>query len=256
MIRSVVIIGAGNLGVHLCRELKNHSLESLKIYSRKAGFTGFEAGIRPYLTNQESVFREPADLFIIAVNDDNIAEVAERIPDQGQIVVHTSGSTSVSVLEKFKYHGVLYPLQTFSPGRNLKWKEIPVFVEASDTQRQELLRAFCLKITGYCCIADSRERKNLHISAVFVSNFVNHLFEQAKELTEQQGIDFSLLFPLIRETVDKIRQMNPHEAQTGPALRGDRKIIKKHLQALENEPEKKRLYEILSESIYRKGVDK
>jgi hypothetical protein len=40
--------------------------------------------------------------------------------------------------------------------------------------------------------------------------------------------------------------------QTGPAIRNDKKVIKKHLKLLENNPEYYKLYKFVSESIINK----
>lgn len=253
MIQSVTIIGAGNIAVHLLKRLKSAGLDQLVAYSRSDDFSGVPENIKPLLTNDPQIFHKRTDLFIIAVKDDSIAEVAGKVKDHGQIVVHTSGSTSIKALERFSNYGVIYPLQTFSKDRALSWDQIPVFIEASDGNTKQEISTFANKLTSSIHYKNSEERRKLHISAVFVSNFVNHMFVQGKELADHQGVDFSLFMPLIHETVNKSFAMDPLKAQTGPALRNDKVTLKKHLEALKKDPDKFQLYELISEAIFRKG---
>ncbi|MFW6019780.1 MAG: Rossmann-like and DUF2520 domain-containing protein [Bacteroidales bacterium] len=253
MIRSVNIIGAGNVGLHIGRKLSKISQISLQVYTRRVDFSGFPEDMRSFLTNDKGIFSDKNDLTIIAVNDDNIPAVANLIKDQGQLVVHTSGSTAMEVLDMFQHYGVLYPLQTFSMNRDVNWAEVPLFLECSDLSIQKTMISFATLISPNYRFISSNERMKLHISAVFASNFVNHMFVQAKDLAKQQNIDFADFLPLIRETINKIFELTPLQAQTGPALRNDKTTLQKHLKALEYDKVKQKLYEILSKSIYNRG---
>src|SRR5690606_33802582 len=81
----------------------------------------------------------------------------------------------------------------------------------------------------------SEKRKQLHLSAVFASNFLNHLLFIAKQLSMKHKIDFDLLHPLIAETVNKSLEMGPEKSQTGPAARGDLQTMDAHLELLEGD---------------------
>ena len=56
--------------------------------------------------------------------------------------------------------------------------------------------------------------------------------------------------PLIEETEKKAHVLSPREAQTGPAVRYDEKIINKHLELLSNEPQMQEIYQLISKSIH------
>ncbi len=252
MIRSVIIIGAGNVGLHLGKAVSVLKLSSLRIYTHKA-VSGFNEDIRMFLTNDQSVFSEKADLVILAVNDDSISAVSSRLEDQGQIVVHTSGSTHLDILSGFSRYGVLYPLQTFSAGREINYNSIPFFTEANKADVLQELNDFAGLISSSVNEAGSEKRLKMHISAVFASNFVNHMFSQAEEICREEGIDFNVLMPLIKETVDKASEMAPDKAQTGPAARNDRNTISKHLEALKSDQQKQELYRLMSEYIQKKN---
>ncbi|MFW6224598.1 MAG: Rossmann-like and DUF2520 domain-containing protein [Bacteroidota bacterium] len=252
MIRSVIIIGAGNVGLHLGRAVSGLGLSSLKVFARRIK-SGYDKSVLKFLTSDPVVFSEKADLVILAVNDDSISAVCSQLEDRGQIVVHTSGSTPMNVLAKFSRHGVLYPLQTFSASGKLDYRTVPFFTEANGPGVLQELKKFASLISGSVTEAGTDKRLKLHISAVFVSNFVNHMYSVAEEICREEDIDFNVLMPLIKETVSKIAIMHPKQAQTGPAVRNDRTTISKHLEALKSDLQKQELYRLLSESIHQKN---
>lgn len=221
MIQSVTIIGAGNVGLHFGKRMNDFGIKELKIYARSDDDDFLAPELKTMITMDKAVFDQKVDLMVIAIPDDHIQAVAKQIPDQGQLVAHTSGSTSMKVLDKFGHYGVLYPLQTFSKHRDLDWNTLPLFVEGSDKESQQALLQFAGNMSRFCRTLNSAERKQLHISAVFVSNFVNHMITLGKDLADEQNVDFSLFYPLIKETIAKIVDLDPAEAQTGPALRND-----------------------------------
>ncbi|NJN34896.1 MAG: DUF2520 domain-containing protein [Saprospiraceae bacterium] len=93
----------------------------------------------------------------------------------------------------------------------------------------------------------------LHIAAVFVNNFTNHLFKIGHDIIEENGFPFEVLKPLIAETVKKISFHNPADVQTGPAQRGDKNTIEKHLNFLEK-TEYSEIYTVLTKKINPKMV--
>lgn len=252
MFRSVTIIGAGNVAYHLAKVLSEIGIQSLRVYSKHPRQTLFSDELQHLLTDAREIFENPAELVIVAVNDDSIAQVVTQIVDEDQLVVHTSGSVSIDVLKKFRRSGVLYPLQTFSAKRKIHWKGIPFFIEAQTKNDEKLLQELAKQISGQFHHTNSEERMRMHVAAVFVSNFVNHMFVQAKDLINLQDMDFSVFEPLIGETVDKVFEMDPEDAQTGPAVRNDQKTLQKHLDTLENFPDKQALYQMMSEYILKR----
>jgi hypothetical protein len=97
----------------------------------------------------------------------------------------------------------------------------------------------------------SDQRKSLHLAAVFVNNFTNHLFQIGNELCGEHRLPFDILLPLIRETVQKLDHLSPLDAQTGPARRNDQKTMENHLHQLDNKNYKD-IYTLLSKSINEK----
>jgi hypothetical protein len=96
------------------------------------------------------------------------------------------------------------------------------------------------------------KRKALHVAAVFVCNFVNHLYKIGHTICKENKLSFDILKPLIKETAEKITHLTPTEAQTGPAKRNDTTTINTHLNFLTDENEKE-IYKIITKSIIDDG---
>jgi predicted short-subunit dehydrogenase-like oxidoreductase (DUF2520 family) len=151
--------------------------------------------------------------------------------------------------------GVFYPLQTFSLDRNVDFRKIPLFLEARTEEDMALLAQLASAISDTHMPMDGERRKTLHLAAVLCCNFVNHLYSISHDILAEQGIPFSTLFPLMEETLDKVRALSPREAQTGPAVRWDENVMQSHLSMLAN-PIHREIYRLLSESIHLSHTEK
>ena len=246
----IVIIGSGNVATHLSKALLSAGNKIKQVYSRTeiaAKKLGQELDA-DYTSYIQSIDNE-ADLYVFSVSDNVIPELAKRVNITNKNVVHTAGSVPLSVFKNARNHGVFYPLQTFSKSREVSFKEIPLCIEANTTEFNDTLIALAHKISNSVWQIDSIQRKQLHLSAVFACNFVNHLYALSKELINDRDIDFKILHPLIKETAIKATMMDPKLSQTGPAVRNDTESLKKHIELLSSYPEIQGLYRHLSESI-------
>lgn len=224
----VVILGRGNVATALEEGFRTTDVEVLQLWHR-----GLE-------------LRRDADLYIIAVKDDAVQEVAALCPESA-FVVHTAGSVPMDAIPQ-RRRGVIYPMQSFTKGRRTEWGRVPFFVEAACDDDYRFLDALVGRLSSVVCHIDSGRRHTLHLAAVWVSNFVNHMWTLAADILEKEQIPFSVMMPLIEETAAKVHEMHPRQAQTGPARRGDVRVMSAHEAMLDDKLRK--LYHIISESIY------
>ncbi|MDX1667664.1 MAG: DUF2520 domain-containing protein [Saprospiraceae bacterium] len=251
---TIVLIGAGNLGHHLGLRLAECGMAPVQVYSRQLEKAGKLAdAIEARAVNDLSDIQADADLYILAVADDAIETVAQKLArrvERGALVVHTSGTTSsMAVGRHFSHYGVLYPLQTFSRQRPLDFGRIPICILGGSKENEVKLLQLAERLSEKVARIDDQQRSRLHLAAVFINNFTNHLFSISQELIREKGLSFDLLLPLAEETFDKIQDGQPAELQTGPAARGDRETIRRHLNALEDLPALREIYRRLSMSI-------
>jgi predicted short-subunit dehydrogenase-like oxidoreductase (DUF2520 family) len=247
----IVIIGAGNVATHLGIALKNSKHTIVQIYSKhKSSARKLANSLKCDYTNFPEKINSDADVYIIAVNDDSIVEVASLLKLNNKIVVHTSGSVELNVLKPTsKNFGVFYPLQTFSKNNHVDFKSIPVCIEASNRATLITLQLLAKSISNNVQKINSEQRKVIHLAAVFANNFSNHLYTISSSILSKANISFDILKPLIEETAKKIKGNHPVNIQTGPAVRHDIKTMNSHLKMLSDNKEYSQLYKMISSSI-------
>lgn len=252
-IRNIVLIGAGNVGSQLGRILKVKGFEVLQVFSRTEGHAKSLAQLlNSEYTTDLTFIRPDGDLYIIAVNDSAIENILEQGVFSGKFIVHTSGSVPMEVLAPASAdYGVLYPLQTFSSDREVDFDFIPLCIEANSQKNLSRLEDLAKEISQIVRTTDTDQRKILHLAAVFACNFPNYMYLQAEKLLGRAGLNFDLLKPLILETARKVQTLEPHRAQTGPAIRGDDPILQAHLDLLNDQPTLQKLYRKISQEIYK-----
>jgi predicted short-subunit dehydrogenase-like oxidoreductase (DUF2520 family) len=246
MIR-VAIMGTGNVAQHLFDAFLDHPrIEVVQVVGRnQKALEYFGKSIK---TDSNAKFSEKADIYVMAVSDDALPLLVNSIIGLSGLVVHTSGSASLEVLPKTIRRGVFYPLQTFTANRKVDFKKIPICIEAESSADLKLLTNFASLLSTQVIPVNSEQRGELHLAAVFVNNFTNHLYFMGQKLCDNARIPFNILLPLIQETANKLETLSPLEAQTGPARRGDAITLKKQLRQLEKTGFKE-IYSLLTRSI-------
>jgi predicted short-subunit dehydrogenase-like oxidoreductase (DUF2520 family) len=248
---SISIIGSGNVAQHLIKAVsKSANLELVQVFARTK--ENLESLVEPSKIISDYTAFKAADLYLIAVSDNAIAEVSNHLLFNNQLVAHTSGSCALTDLNGNNRRAVFYPLQTFSKNKAVDFSIVPICLEAEQTDDYQVLEQVAHSISNAVFSIDSEQRKSLHVAAVFVSNFVNHLYQLGNELCDTYKVPFDILKPLITETANKIQTLSPQEAQTGPAKRNDTITINKHLALLTDENHKE-IYKILTKSIIDHG---
>lgn len=252
-IQTVSVVGTGNVAWHLSKALHEAGIRIVSIISRSgirakemAELTGASA-----LTDLADNTSLP-DLLLLCVSDDAIPHVASQYRYYKGLIAHTSAATGLDVFTQSQGpSGVFYPLQTFSIIKEMDYKSIPFFIEASSEESATLLAGLAEKISGRWHYLGSESRLMLHVSAVFASNFSNHMATIAQSILKDAGLEFDLLRPLLEQTTEKIKELSPTDAQTGPAIREDMKILETHLKALANKPDEQKIYKLLTNSIIK-----
>ncbi len=256
--KKVTLIGAGNVGFHLGKILYEKGFQILEVYSRtKEKAVSLANQLDAKYLSDLSLASSSTDLVILAVSDDAVSTVSKILSktyhSSNPLIVHTSGATSSTILAPFFHRfGVFYPLQSFSRDKEIDFSNLPICVHAIHEGDLQALKTIAQKLTSKVYSINDQQRQVLHVAAVVVNNFTNHLYHLTHQLTQAHQVPFELLLPLIRETANKLEVMAPHDAQTGPAIRGDQRTIAQHLEFLEeNDPELAKIYKIFTQSIQR-----
>lgn len=247
----ISIIGAGNVATSLAPALVEvgHRIDGVCSRTQASAKKLAQSLGCPCYTCAKEL--PQSDAYILCVPDDALPELVEETcklhPDA--IFIHIAGSAEMNIFSPYaKRYGVLYPLQTFSRDRIVSFGTFPIFYEGSDARTTAIIEQLARSLSQEAQELSSENRMRLHTSAVFACNFVNHCFTLAADEMQRAGLDFSLLKPLIRETVQKIEKLKPIDAQTGPAVRNDESTMQKHMSLIADENSRK-IYRMMSESI-------
>ena len=251
---NIVIIGAGRVATHLSVALQLAGACVVQVFSRTlvSAANLAEKLCVPYTDNIKNVVCD-ADMYLVAVSDDALSDVAKTlVPGREKaLFVHTAGSVPMSIWHEAgaDHYGILYPLQTFSKDKKVELSLVSFFVEASDEKSLQRIESVAHRLTSHVYRADSERRSALHVAAVFACNFSNAMYCMAEELLKKADLPFEGLLPLIDETAAKVHVLNPVDAQTGPAVRGDDEVMAQHRKMLADHAEWQRLYERISKVI-------
>lgn len=252
MIQTVTMIGAGNLATQLGKALHQAGIKITQVYSRtEESAKALAVRLESDYTNTLTSVRTDSDLLVFALKDDALVDVLSQMDLQGKFIVHTAGSLPLEVLKPYSENcGVFYPLQTFSKQRDVDFTKIPMCLEAATPALLADLKKLAERLSDKVEEISSAQRQSLHLAAVFTCNFVNHFYYLSHQVVKKYGVDFELLKPLITETAAKVMEIDPFDAQTGPAKRFDEAIINKHLDFLADQPELQEIYSFVSKSIF------
>lgn len=245
----VVFLGFGNVNSHLFQVFqKSPTIEIVQVYNRSKKESLSEIAPVPFTDDLKEI--KEADIYIIGISDDAIEEFSDLLPFRDRLVVHTSGGVEMNKISGKNRRGVFYPLQTFSKQREPDFQKIPICLEADNEEDLLVLKNLAKEISESIFEINSEKRAKIHVAAVFVNNFVNFLYHIGSDLLKEDNLPFELLIPLIQETAEKIEDLSPEDAQTGPARRNDQKTIQKHLLSLKNENYKE-VYTLMTDLIYQ-----
>lgn len=261
----VVILGTGRVAHALGQALHNVGVQIPAVYGRSPEGTASLAGrLGTAAANEIEALPADADVYVLAVKDDAIAQVAqdvrgalslvERRGDTSvRILLHTSGTVSMTALNgpgSFAT-GVFYPLQSFTGEGTPDFREIPICICASNAGTETRLLQLAATLHAPAHLVSDEERLRLHLAAVMMNNFSVHWCALSADWLTRNGQDWFLLQPLMAATFQRLSTSDPRVLQTGPALRGDHSTLQKHLELLASEPELAELYRRMSDSIRR-----
>jgi len=249
--KSMSIIGSGNVASHLANAFFHQDFEIISVYARSLDKLAFcdqlsiEKNVLDYSVPIEG------DVIFLCVSDDSIKTVASNIKiDAHQIVVHCSGGVNLDVLREINSQcGVFYPLQSFSKNTFVNIKSVPICVEGNTREIENELAKIANAVSNRVVSLNSYDRAKLHLAAVMVNNYVNFLIGKVQEYSTKENLDFTLLEPLINETILKALSSDALKKQTGPAKRGDVDVLSQELKMLSGYPELQKIADVFNQEI-------
>lgn len=251
-IETVSLVGSGNIAHWLVYVLKKADVDIRQIYSRQLDHAK-ELAAKADADAIDSLrdLLPDSDLYIFSVKDDSYETLLSQLPFRLPLAVHTAGSLSIRIFEPYAdSYGILYPYQSLNKNMDFANVEVPLSVESNDKMVENELFAFAGRLSSTVQLMGEAKRLVLHRAAIFGCNFTNAMYAIAYDILRENNIDWRMILPLLENTLDKVKTMNPHDAQTGPAKRGDQNIIRMHQKALQDE-RLREIYRLMSDYIMR-----
>jgi predicted short-subunit dehydrogenase-like oxidoreductase (DUF2520 family) len=248
---NISFAGAGKVTESLCRELFRGGFKIDMIVSQSESGGKSLADTCNAEWSDKLIFPDSTGVIIVAVPDHSLRKVLNDISCRpGSLIAHTAGSIGLDIFpEHISHKGIFYPLQTFSKNRYVSLSGLPFLLESSDDESSVILKTLVETVSGKAYVVDTEHRRMLHLAAVFVCNFTNHMLTVGKDVVLKTGFPFEIMTPLINETISKALESGPENSQTGPAVRHDQNTIEKHLELLSFSPELEKIYRDMTEAI-------
>lgn len=250
----ITLIGSGNVATWIAQRLQgNPRFPITQVFSRHLEHAQTLAD----LLNAEAIedirkLNPDNQIFIFALADKAYDEILPLLPFKLPLAFTTSGTVSCQCLKDYaEQYGVIYPLQTFTKSQDMRKLEVPLCLESDFAgEHKTLMWELARELSPTCYEVSEAQRAKMHVAAVFACNFSNAMYQIAYKLLKENGLPFEILLPVLRQTVEKVSQMTPAEAQTGPAVRGDVNVMRAQISTLSDD-RLKELYRLVSELIMK-----
>jgi predicted short-subunit dehydrogenase-like oxidoreductase (DUF2520 family) len=255
----IVFIGSGNIAHFFIPRLQRKGHDIVQIYSPTLEHGQSLASLChvPQVTDQLHEIVTDAEVYVLAIKDDALSLIARQLNFEGKVVIHCAGAVSLDVIANIsEQRAVIWALYSIKKNNLPQDSKVPLVVEANGTIALEVATALAYDISDVVLQTDFVQRQMLHLNAVFVNNFTNHLLTIAQKIGEEHQLPFDILHPIISQTLEQIKNTMPAEMQTGPAIRHDDETIQKHLALLTNHPEWQQIYADISKSIQQTAIIK
>ena len=249
----IVVVGSGNVAESLAQAIAEaDGLELVQVFARNEERGRKVAELAH--TEWSNTSLAEAELYLISVSDNAVADVAKSLPvPENAVVAHTAGCCPIESLAPHTHRAVFYPFQTFSVGRKVDFQQGYIFVEGATDYALQVVEEVAHSLTNNVLPADSARRAVIHLSGVFACNFANAMYANAAEVLAEEGLPFDIVAPVIAETAKKvIESKNPAASQTGPARRGDTQTLERHRAMLSEKARTKEIYDKISEDIWER----
>ena len=254
----ITLIGSGKTAHALGKALLAGRHEIIQVWSKtKANADHLAKLLNAGSNNALSEINADADIYIIAVKDDAIGEVAPQLNIGNKIIAHTSGIKSKDLLKTASpSYGIFYPFVSMTKETDPNFRSALFMIEGSDNATAETLSTLAQSISDNVKMVEESQRQSLHLAAVFAHNFTNHMYTVAEKILADKGLHFDDLRPLIAAHIANVQQFSPSTLQTGPAIRQDSTTIDQHLSLLDSNSEFKQLYLTMTDAIQQWYKDK
>jgi predicted short-subunit dehydrogenase-like oxidoreductase (DUF2520 family) len=254
---SVAIVGPGRLGRALALELRCAGYSISEIVSRNTAASKRKAHELARKVSAQSstsdTARLDADLVWFSVPDQEIAaashQLASAIVWKKKIVFHSSGALASDELNALRRRGAsvasVHPLMTFVSGSIPSLQDVPFAVEG-DAAAVRAARQIVRNLGGEAFTIRKEHKAAYHAWGAFTSPLLVATLVTGERLARAAGLSAvearKKMLPIVRQTITNYETLGPAGAFSGPIVRGDAEIVRKHLKVLRKVPQARHVY--------------
>jgi predicted short-subunit dehydrogenase-like oxidoreductase (DUF2520 family) len=242
---TVGVVGAGRVGAVLAARFRAAGHPIVGVSGRSAATRLRVQTLLPGVFTVGPIeLAQRADILVLAVPDDALAEVAASLAIHGrpgQVVLHTSGRHGLDVLSGFRRAGArviaFHPAMTFT-GTEVDLDRTCAFGLSANAAERPLAEALVAELGGTSEWIEDADRVAYHAALSHGANHLNTLVAQAMDVLREAGVadPSALLRPLLTAALDNALDYGD-AALTGPVARGDVATVRAHTEELTDTPD-------------------
>lgn len=262
----VAIVGPGRLGTTMAQELARAGYRVREIIShdnsqsKRIGARLAKAVRARPVTIRDA--RLDAQLVWFCVPDREISaaarELAPLVSWEGKVAFHASGALASDELQVLRRRGAavasVHPLMTFVRGSSPQLQGVPFGVEG-DATASRVARRVVSNLGGEVFKVPKNRKAEYHAWGAFLSPLLIALLVTAEEIARRAGISAKdarrRALPIVAQTLANYAALGPAGAFSGPLVRGDAAVVRKHLSALKRIPEVRTVYVALAKAAIK-----
>jgi predicted short-subunit dehydrogenase-like oxidoreductase (DUF2520 family) len=258
---SLAIVGPGRLGTALALELRRPGYSISEIVSRDTVASKRKARELARKVDAQSSTSDSAhldaDLVWFCVPDREIAAASQQLATatvwKKKIAFHSSGALASDELKALRRRGAsvasVHPLMTFVSGSIPSLRGVPFAVEG-DAAAVRAARRIVRNLGGEAFTIRKQHKAAYHAWGAFTSPLLVATLVTGERLARAAGLSAvearKKMLPIVRQTITNYETLGPAGAFSGPIVRGDAEIVRKHLKVLKKVPQARHVYMALA----------
>lgn len=246
----VTIIGTGNIAHFFGAKLKDSNCKVIQVIStNEAKGSAFAKQFDCIYHTDVTEILPATDIVIFAVPDDVLREMASLTVFTSKLCIYAAGTVSLQEVSNLSNNvACIWPVYSIQQNNLPITREIPLVCTLTQQSSIAIVQYIAKIISNQVFFLSDEKKQFIHLSAVWINNFTNHMLHIGFNVLTEQHLPKELLFPILTSTIENAQIKDPQYLQTGPAIRRDQQTINKHLQLLHNS-DSKLLYEVITASI-------
>ena len=263
---TIAIVGAGRLGTALALKLKEagYAVEEIVSGSSRTSLSNARmlAGKIGSRVSTLDKARLQSGLVWLCVPDREIARTAKNLAGRfswkGCTVFHSSGALPSDELNSLRQAGAsvaaVHPFMTFVSGEIPALEGVAFGIEG-DSSALKLARRIVNSLGGTTFSIQKQDKAAYHAWGGFSSPLLVALLMTGEQVARAAGFSASearkKMMPIVRQTVSNYEKFGPVGAFTGPLVRGDAEVVRRHLALLRKVPAAREVYLALARSALK-----